>query len=103
MGKFKVPSEKKSKRLDIHLTEAEYEIAQANKEIAGYQSMTKFVRDRICYYYRPKSVKNASGPVKPTVEELQAEVESLQLELARTKKFWEIGEVKNHGNKKGKQ
>ena len=72
MGTVKDESRRKSCDLHVRLTDADMQTVRSNCRIAGYRSMSRFVRMRLtssCMPRRPAGQENAAGNVPDWMQE----------------------------------
>ena len=81
MGTVKEESRRKSCDLHVRLTDADMQTVRSNCRIAGYRSMSRFVRMRLtssCMPRRTAGQDNATGNVP---DWMQAQIEKLALQV----------------------
>ena len=81
MGTVKDESRRKSCDLHVRLTDADMQIVRSNCRIAGYRSMSRFVRMRLtssCMPRRTSVQENAAGNVPDWMQE---QIEKLALQV----------------------
>lgn len=81
MGTVKDKSRRKSCDLHVRLTDADMQTVRSNCRIAGYRSMSRFVRMRLtssCMPRRTAVQENAAGNVP---DWMQAQIEKLALQV----------------------
>lgn len=81
MGTVKDESRRKSCDLHVRLTDADMQTARSNCRIAGYRSMSRFVRMRLtssCMPRRTAVQENAAGNVP---DWMQTQIEKLALQV----------------------
>ena len=81
MGTVKDESRRKSCDLHVRLTDADMQTVRSNCRIAGYRSMSRFVRMRLtssCMPRRTSGQDNATGNVP---DWMQAQIEKLALQV----------------------
>lgn len=81
MGTVKDESHRKSCDLHVRLTDADMQTVRSNCRIAGYRSMSRFVRMRLtssCMPRRTAVQENAAGNVP---DWMQAQIEKLALQV----------------------
>lgn len=81
MGTVKDESSRKSCDLHVRLTDADMQTVRSNCRIAGYRSMSRFVRMRLtssCMPRRTAVQENATGNVPDWI---QAQIEKLALQV----------------------
>lgn len=81
MGTVKDESRRKSCDLHVHLTDADMQTVRSNCRIAGYRSMSRFVRMRLtssCMPRRTSVQENAAGNVPDWMQE---QIEKLALQV----------------------
>lgn len=81
MGTVKDESRRKSCDLHVRLTDADMQTVRSNCRIAGYRSMSRFVRMRLTSSYMPRRTavqENAAGNVPDWMQE---QIEKLALQV----------------------
>lgn len=81
MGTVKDESRRKSCDLHVRLTDADMQTVRSNCRIAGYRSMSRFVRMRLTSSYMPRRTavqENAAGNVPDWMQE---QIENLALQV----------------------
>lgn len=81
MGTVKEESRRKSCDLHVRLTDADMQTVRSNCRIAGYRSMSRFVRMRLTSSYMPRRTavqENAAGNVPDWMQE---QIEKLALQV----------------------
>lgn len=81
MGTVKDESRRKSCDLHVRLTHADMQTVRSNCRIAGYRSMSRFVRMRLTSSYMPRRTavqENAAGDVPDWMQE---QIENLALQV----------------------
>lgn len=81
MGTVKDESRRKSCDLHVRLTDADMQTVRSNRRIAGYRSMSRFVRMRLtssCMPRRTAVQENAAGNVPDWMQE---QIEKLALQV----------------------